>query len=84
MPDATAQASGRWVKMSLDLLRDHHCSVVVEITMRPSADHGQDARTFKQTGYRTEVTAVATPPQLSLIGTLIRYISQVETQGEGR
>ena len=32
----------------------------------------------------TEVTAVATPPQLSLIGTLIRYISQVETQGEGR
>jgi hypothetical protein len=84
MPGATAQASGRWIEMSLNWLRSKHRSLVIETTMRHPEANEHTLTQFKDSGYRTEVTIMATPPQLSLMGTLIRYIGQVESQGEGR
>ncbi|KAE8128769.1 MULTISPECIES: zeta toxin family protein [Bifidobacterium] len=84
MPEATAQASGRWVEMSLNWLRRKHRSLVIETTMRHPQANEYTLTQFRDSGYRTEVTIVATPPQLSLMGTLIRYVGQVESQGEGR
>lgn len=84
MPDATAQAAGKWVQKSLAWLRHNKRSLVIETTMRHPVDTDRTLSEFKQAGYRCEMTIVATPPELSLMGTLIRYINQSEQNGQGR
>jgi hypothetical protein len=84
MPDATAQAAGRWVEMTLALMREYKNSVMLETTMRHPQAVERTLGEFRQAGYRTEAIIVATPSELSLMGTMARYISQAEQQGEGR
>jgi hypothetical protein len=84
MPNATAQASGRWVEMSLDWLRKNRRSLILETTMAHPDVVGKTLALFKKQGYRTRITIVATPPALSLVGTVKRYVEQVRQQGQGR
>ncbi|MFD0704566.1 zeta toxin family protein [Alloscardovia venturai] len=84
MPDATAQASDTWVEMSLDYLKTHKQSLILETTMRHKNAVQKTLEEFKQAGYKTEVVIVSTPPQVSLMSTLTRYIGQVEQFGAGR
>lgn len=84
MPAVTAQASSRWVEMGMDSLQERRNSLVLETTMRhPDAVQRTLAR-FKTAGYRAEAVIVATPPEQSLMGTMIRYIEQTERNGRGR
>lgn len=39
---------------------------------------------FKAAGYRTQVIVVAVPRELSLMGTLTRYVNQILAQGQDR
>lgn len=84
MPDATAQAAGRWVEMSLDRLKEQRSSLIIETTMRHPDATERTLNGFKRAGYRAEAIIVATPPELSLMGTLTRYVDQASRQGEGR
>ncbi|MCH3973492.1 zeta toxin family protein [Bifidobacterium tibiigranuli] len=84
MPAATAQASSRWAEMAMDSLQRQHNSLVLETTMRHPDAVQRTLDRFKTTGYRTEAVIVATPPEQSLMGTMIRYIEQTERNGRGR
>lgn len=84
MPEATAQASGQWIGMSNQWLRDNKISAVVETTLRQPAVLLREFEAFKQAGYGTELRVVAVPPEVSRLGTLTRYVEQVRDIGAGR
>lgn len=84
MPEATAQASGQWIGMSNQWLRDNKISAVVETTLRQPAVLLREFEAFKQAGYGTELRVVAVPPEVSRLGTLTRYVEQVRDTGAGR
>ena len=84
MPEATAQASGQWIGMSNQWLRDNKISAVVETTLRQPAVLLREFEAFKQAGYGTELRVVAVPPEVSRLGTLTRYVEQVRDIGVGR
>lgn len=84
MPEATAQASGQWIGMSNQWLRDNKISAVVETTLRQPAVLLREFEAFKQAGYGTELRVVAVPPEVSRLGTLARYVEQVRDTGAGR
>lgn len=84
MPEATAQASGQWIGMSNQWLRDNKISAVVETTLRQPAVLLREFEAFKQAGYGTELRVVAVPPEVSRLGTLVRYVEQVRDTGAGR
>lgn len=84
MPALTAQASGRWVEMAIQYLRERHISTLVETTLRQSAVVGRTAMGFREAGYRTELHVVAVPLEVSRLGTITRYFRQIEDSGAGR
>lgn len=84
MPRATAQASGRWVGMALDHLREQRMSTVVETTLRQLPVVQETATQFRRAGYRIELHVVAVPKEVSRLGTISRYINQARQDGAGR
>jgi zeta toxin family protein len=84
MPEVTAQAAGTWVGMSNQWLRDNKISAVVETTLRQPAVLLREFDAFKRAGYSTELRVVAVPPGVSRLGTVSRYIGQVQEFGAGR
>ncbi|MDU1038810.1 MAG: zeta toxin family protein [Bifidobacterium longum] len=84
MPDLTRDASGTWVRMSLDYLRLRKASVIVETTFAHPEANERTLDIFRKAGYRTVIIVVATPAPLSLLGILERYADQVERNGSGR
>lgn len=84
MPAATAQASGRWVGMSIDYLREQRRSTLIETTLRQPDVVRATVAGFQQVGYRTELHVVAVPMEVSRLGTISRYVDQVEQNGAGR
>ncbi|MBW9207969.1 zeta toxin family protein [Mumia sp. zg.B17] len=84
MPAVTAQASGVWVGMALEYLRNTQTEILLETTMRQATVVNATLRDFKTAGYRTELHVLAVPPELSRLGTLTRYTGQVEDVGAGR
>ncbi|MBW3069629.1 hypothetical protein GZ998_08960 [Actinomyces sp. 594] len=84
MPAATAQASGRWVGMAIDYLREQRRSTLIETTLRQPDVVRDTVAGFRQAGYRTELHVVAVPMEVSRLGTISRYVGQVEESGAGR
>lgn len=59
-------------------------NVLMETTMRQPDAVFDTLKTFRDAGYGVEVRAIAVPETLSRLGTLQRYVGQVESQGAGR
>lgn len=74
MPGVTAQASGSWVGMSAEYLRQERRSVILETTMRQHDVVARTAVAFRDSGYRAEVRALAVPGAVSLLGTVSRFL----------
>ena len=77
MPEVTAQASGAWLKMSVDLGFAQRASMLIEGTWR---NQGVPLSTLEQAraaGYRTHAVLVAVPPQVSRLDMLGRYYDAV-------
>lgn len=74
MPDVTAQASARWVEMSIDHLRTQRRSVLLETTMRQPGVVEKTARAFRDAAYQVEIRALAVPGALSRMGAVTRYL----------
>ena len=84
MPEVTAQAAGQWVGMSNQWLREQQISAVVETTLRQPAVLLREFEAFHDAGYVTELRVVAVPVEVSRLGTLTRYIEQIQDFGAGR
>ncbi|WP_435298968.1 zeta toxin family protein [Timonella sp. A28] len=84
MPEVTASASGPWVGMSNEYLRNQKISAIVETTLRDSTMLQREFQAFKDAGYETELRVVAVPLEVSRAGTVERYIEQVKDYGAGR
>ena len=84
MPAATAQASGRWVGMAIEYLRERRRGTLIETTLRQPGVVRETVAGFRQAGYRTELHVVAVPLEVSRLGTISRYVGQVEESGAGR
>ncbi|MEY9211401.1 hypothetical protein ABH917_000847 [Thermobifida halotolerans] len=79
MPDATAQASGEWVKRSLEYALQERYSVLLEGTFRNPLMIVQTAQRFKEAGYRVEAIGLAVPERTSLLSTVDRFLKAPET-----
>lgn len=84
MPEVTAEASGRWVGMSAEYLRDQRTGVVLETTMRQVDVVSKTASEFKAAGYSIEARCLAVPAAVSRLGTVQRYAEQIRHAGAGR
>ncbi len=84
MPQVTSQASGNWVGMTNEYLRTSRASAVVETTLRQPDVLLREFKSFKDAGYETELRVVAVPVEVSRLGTVTRYLEQVNDQGFGR
>lgn len=84
MPDATAQASGRWVGMAADYTRSQRMDTLIETTLRQPDIVARTMTEFKAAGYEVELHVVAVPSEVSRLGTVTRYAGQVSEHGAGR
>ncbi len=84
MPEVTASASGPWVGMSNEYLRERYISAVVETTLRQPDVLLRESKAFRQAGYETELRVVAVPLEVSRLGTVTRYLEQIKDAGAGR
>lgn len=84
MPEVTASASGPWVGMSNEYLRERYISAVVETTLRQPDVLLREFKAFRQAGYETELRVVAVPLEVSRLGTVTRYLEQIKDAGAGR
>ncbi|WP_444960883.1 zeta toxin family protein [Nocardiopsis sp. M1B1] len=78
MPDATAQASGEFLRRSLDHAVAERYSVLLEGTFRNPLMVVQTAERFHQEGYQVEVVGLAVPERTSLLSTVDRYLEAPE------
>lgn len=84
MPEATADAAGRWVGMSTEYLRAQRASAIVETTLRDAGMLRSEFEAFAAAGFDTELRVVAVPLEISRVATLTRYLNQVDDFGAGR
>jgi hypothetical protein len=84
MPDATAQASGAWVRMSIDYALENRHSIIVEGTFRRPDVTMSEARHFHDAGFSTHVVALAVPAPVSRLSTLQRYADGIRQSGQAR
>lgn len=74
MSEATAQASGAWVRRCIDHAFDHRHSLLLEGVFRDPLTVAQTIDRFAAAGYRVEVMGMATPYRDSLLATLGRFL----------
>lgn len=84
MPTATAQASGQWIAMAADYLREQRADVLIETTLRSPDAMASTIAAFRQAGYVVELRVVAVPHEVSRLSTVERYTGQVDNVGVGR
>ncbi|MGO3233225.1 MAG: zeta toxin family protein [Microbacterium sp.] len=84
MPEVTAHASGRWIGMSADWLREQRADVLIETTLRSPEAMASTIASFREAGYVVELRVVAVPHEVSRLSTVERYTGQVEATGAGR
>lgn len=73
MPEVTKQASGAWLKSSIELGFIERASMLIEGTWRdPAVPLGTLAQA-RQLGYRTHAVLVAVPPEVSRVEMLARF-----------
>lgn len=73
MPDVTKQASGYWLKRSVELSLSHGASLLVEGTWRDASVPQATLEQAREKGYRTHAVLVAVPPEVSRLDMLARY-----------
>lgn len=83
MPAATSQASGQWVQRGLAWAREESRSVAWEATLR-APEVLDDLRRFVERGCQVRVVALAVPREVSLAGTVRRYLDELREHGAGR
>ncbi|MEY9210560.1 zeta toxin family protein (plasmid) [Thermobifida halotolerans] len=74
MPNATAQASGAWVRRCLNYALEKRHSLLFEGVFRDPLTVVQTADRFANANYRVEVVGLAVPYRESLLATLGRYL----------
>ncbi|MDO5287200.1 MAG: zeta toxin family protein [Actinomycetia bacterium] len=84
MPEVTAQASGQWVEMASQWLRERRVSAVIETTLHRPAFLVEELARYRAAGFATQLRVVAVPPEVSRLGTLARYLGQAQDYGAGR
>lgn len=84
MPDITAQASGAWVRMSIEYARQQGLDVIIEGTFRNPALPITEAERFKVAGFDTRVVALAVPEVVSRASTLDRFVEGMRSEGFAR
>lgn len=84
MPEATAHASGRWLGMAADYLKEQHADVLIETTLRSPEAMAKTIAGFREAGYVVELRVVAVPHEVSRLATVERYTGQVSAVGAGR
>ncbi|GAA3730936.1 hypothetical protein HDA32_005605 [Spinactinospora alkalitolerans] len=77
MPNATAQASGAWVAMSIDHARENGYSLLLEGVFRDPEMTLGTAAEFAQSPkkYRVEVVSLGVPEEVSRLDSVRRYLS---------
>lgn len=84
MPDVTAQASGRWVELSLEYLREQRVSTLLETTLRQPEVVASTLSAFQRAGFVNELHVVVVPRDVAWLGTVTRYVRQLQRSGEAR
>ncbi|MGI0520209.1 zeta toxin family protein [Microbacterium maritypicum] len=79
-----AQATAVWVKNAIDYAREHRHSLQLEGTFHTPSLTLATARNFRDTGFRTEIVALATARRDSLIAAAGRYFTDHQAGGEPR
>jgi hypothetical protein len=74
MPNATAQASAAWVRMSIDHARANRYGLLLEGTFRDPAMTMDTAREFAEFGYRVHLVALGVNERVSRLDTVNRYL----------
>ncbi|QVJ03475.1 zeta toxin family protein (plasmid) [Nocardiopsis eucommiae] len=80
MPNATAQASGAWVRRCIDHALQNRYSLLLEGVFRNPHVVAQTIDRFAAAGYRVEVVGLAVPYRDSLLATLGRYLYPADTE----
>lgn len=75
MPNATAQASGAWVGMSIDHARQNGYSLLLEGIFRDPDMTMGTAHEFAESGYRVHVVALGVNERVSRLDSVNRYLS---------
>lgn len=78
---ATGQASGRWVRMSLDYARDNGYGLILEGVFRDPDTTLGTAEEFSTAGFTTELVAVAVREERSRLDGVYRYLSSGDEPG---
>lgn len=73
MPVVTKQASGHWLKRSVELSLSRRASLLVEGTWRDASVPQATMEQARKKGYRTHAVLVAVPPEVSRLDMLARY-----------
>ncbi|GAA0925023.1 zeta toxin family protein [Streptomyces thermoalcalitolerans] len=73
-PNATGQASGAWVRMSIEYARDHRYSLMLEGVFRDPAMTLATAEEFAGLGYRVEVVGLGVRAERSRLDSLNRFL----------
>ena len=73
MPEVTKQASGAWLKSSIELGFIERTSMLIEGTWRDPAVPLSTLAQARQVGYRTHAVLVAVPPEVSRVEMLARF-----------
>ncbi len=84
MPMATAQASGQWIGMAAEYLREQRADVLIETTLRSPEAMASTIAAFREADYVVELRVVAVPHEVSRLSTVERYTSQIDAVGAGR
>ncbi|GAA0464479.1 zeta toxin family protein [Streptomyces sp. NPDC046215] len=74
-PNATGQASGAWVRMSIEHALDNGYSLMLEGIFRDPAMTVATAERFARAGHSVEVIGLAVPEERSRLDSLHRYLA---------
>lgn len=84
MPALTAHAAGTWVDRAVQEACDRGISLVIETTFRRPETVLRTAQRLRDAGHQVHVYALAVPSAVSRLGTVQRYVAQLEEHGAGR
>jgi hypothetical protein len=73
-PDATGQASGAWVRMSIEYAREHRYGLILEGVFRDPAMTLATAQEFASHGYPVEVVGLGVHQERSRLDSLHRFL----------
>lgn len=81
-PKATGQASGAWVRMSIEYARDNGYSLILEGDFKDPAMTLATAEEFAGLGRRVEVIGLAVRAECSRLDRLQRVVTELAVRGQ--